>query len=33
MNSIVTGDGKEPWYSGPHYYGSTLTWDSDKQHK
>ena len=33
MNSVITGDGKEPWYSGPHFYGSTLTWDKDKQHK
>ena len=33
MNSSVTGDGKQPWYSGPHYYGSTHIWDKSKNHK
>ena len=27
MSSVVTGDGKEPWYSGPHFYGSIYNWD------
>ena len=33
LNSSVTGDGKQPWYSGPHYYGSTHIWDKSKNHK
>ena len=33
MGSAVTANGTEPWYSGPHFYGSKYTWDKDTQHK
>ena len=28
MSSATTGDGKQPWYSGPHFYGSTHRWNT-----
>ena len=28
LSSSNTGDGKQPWYSGPHVYGSTHRWST-----